>query len=54
LFQGDFENKKKQRFQLKNLYLMVILFIEEEGKILYGNLKKKIEASGVNKQIGVI
>ncbi len=33
---------------------MVILFIEEEGKILYGNLKKKIEASGVNKQIGVI
>ena len=54
IFQGDFDNGKKQRFQFKNLHMMVLLFIDEAGRILYGNLKKKMEATGINKQRGVI
>ena len=33
---------------------MVLLYIDEEKKMLFGNLKKKIEAVGTNKQKGVI
>jgi hypothetical protein len=34
--------------------MLVLLYVDEGKKILFGNLKKKIEASGVNKQRGVI
>lgn len=54
MFQGEFDNGKKQRFQLKNMYLMILLFVEEEKTLLFGNLKKKIESVGVSKQKGVI
>ena len=54
LFKGDFDNGKKQNFQFKNLYLLILLFIDEEKKMLFGNLKKKIEAVGINKQKGMI
>lgn len=33
---------------------MVLLFIDEEKRMLYGNLKKKIEAVGTNKQKGTV
>jgi hypothetical protein len=39
---------------LKNIYLLILLFVDEEGRTLFGNLKKKMEAVGVNKQKGVI
>ena len=56
LFKGEFETGKKQNFFLKNIYMMILLFIQEEpdGKLLYGNLKKRLEASGINKQKGQI
>jgi hypothetical protein len=54
LFQGDYLTGKKQRFMFKNLYMMILLFVEEEKRILFGNLKKKLEASGVNKNTGII
>ena len=54
IFQGEFDNGKKQRFQFKNLHMMTLLFVDEAGRILYGNLKKKLEATGINKQRGVI
>ena len=54
IFQGEFDNGKKQMFQFKNQHLMVLLFIDEAGSIMYGNLKKKMEATGLNKQRGVI
>lgn len=54
MFKGDFDNGKKQNFQFKNLYLIVLLFVDEEKKIMYGNLKKRIEAVGTNKQKGMI
>ena len=56
LFKGEFDTGKKQNFYLRNIYMMVLLFIQEEpnGKLLYGNLKKKLEASGMNKQKGQI
>lgn len=54
IFKGDYDNGKKQSFQLKNIYLLILLYIDEEKKILYGNLKKKIEAVGVNRQRGHI
>jgi hypothetical protein len=34
--------------------MMVLLYVDEEKKLLYGNLKKKIEAVGTNKQKGLI
>ena len=39
---------------LKNLYMMILLFVEEEKRILFGNLKKKLEASGANKNASII
>lgn len=54
LFKGDFDNGKKQNFQFKNIYMIVLLFIDEEKKVLFGNLKKKIESVGSNKQKGAI
>ena len=36
------------------MHLLVLLFIDEEKKILYGHLKKKVESTGINKQRGVI
>lgn len=42
LFQGQFDNGKKQRFQFKNLHMLVLLYVDEERRILFGNLKKKI------------
>lgn len=50
IFKGEFDNGKKQNFQLKNIYLIILLIIDEQGTILYGNLKKYMEASGLNKQ----
>jgi hypothetical protein len=54
IFQGEFDNGKKQRFQFKNLHMLILLYVDEEKRILYGNLKKKIEATGINKQRGII
>lgn len=54
LFKADYDNGKKQNFQFKNIYMIVLLFVDEERKMLYGNLKKKMEAVGTNKQKGVI
>jgi len=34
--------------------MMIILYVDEEKRILFGNLKKKLEASGVNKNMGLI
>ena len=34
--------------------MMVLLYVDEEKRMLYGNLKKKIEAVGTNKQKGTI
>ena len=54
IFQGEFDTGKKQRFQFKNLHLLILLFVDEEKKILYGHLKKRVESTGINKQRGVI
>ena len=54
MFQGEFDTGKKQRFQLKNFYLMILLFVEDSKTLLFGNLKKKMEATGINKQKGII
>lgn len=34
--------------------MIILLFIDEEKKVLFGNLKKKIESVGTNKQKGAI
>lgn len=51
-FKGDFAKNKRQNFQLKNIYLLILLFIDEAERktLLFGNLKKKIEAVGGGKQ----
>lgn len=33
---------------------MILLYIDEEKKMFFGELKKKIEATGINKQRGMI
>jgi hypothetical protein len=53
-FRGDYDNGKKQNFQFKNIYMLILLYIDEGKKVFYGDLKKKIESVGTNRQRGQI
>lgn len=54
MLKGEFDNGKKQHFQFKSIYLIVLLAVDQEKKIIYSNLKRRMEAVGSNKPKGAI